>query len=166
MANMLSEQFGNKLDKPLGKNPGFGTFPFTVILIGLELLMDREFTCPCTPGLNITLIIFIFLGPSLLALTVLMFIRRPCRRKSQNSAEIFLFCLIPPLLWMFLLLFEGEYVACGLAHWEGDYILDEELQVKWCKPTGVMGAEMNATDLLELTEKITFFSKVSVLFSF
>ncbi|XP_056112650.1 uncharacterized protein LOC130089378 [Rhinichthys klamathensis goyatoka] len=154
----LPEQFANNLEKTLKKPPGFGTFPFTVLVIGLEFLMDREFSCPCTPGLNVTLISFVFLGPSLLALAVMMFIRRPCRRKSKNLAELFLFCLIPPSLWVFLLLFEGKYVACGMAHWEGDYVLNEELQIKWCKPTGV-----NATDLLELTEKLIFYSRLSAL---
>ncbi|KAK2906859.1 hypothetical protein Q8A67_005844 [Cirrhinus molitorella] len=121
--------------------------------------MDRGFSCPCTPGLNAILISFIFLGPALLALTVMLFMKRPCRRKPQNVTELFLFSLIPSSLWMFLLLFEGEYVACGMAHWEGDYILDEERQIKWCKPTEISDAGVNRTDLLELTEKITFYSR-------
>ncbi|KTF72343.1 hypothetical protein cypCar_00045302, partial [Cyprinus carpio] len=159
----LPEQMANNLEKQLGKTPRFGTLPFTVVLIGLELLMDREFSCPCTPGLNAVLISFILLGPALLALTVMMFMRRPCRRKSKNVPEIFLFTLIPPSLWMFLLLFEGEYVACGMAHWEGDYILDEKLQIKWCKPTGTNDTEVKGTELLDLTEKITFYSRLSAL---
>ncbi|XP_058617763.1 uncharacterized protein LOC131531191 [Onychostoma macrolepis] len=159
----LPEQFANNLEKQLRKTPKFRTLPFTVLLIGLELLMDQEFSCPCTPGLNMILISFIFLGPALLALTVMMFMRRPCRCKSQNVAELFLFSLIPPSLWMFLLLFEGKYVACGMAHWEGDYVLDEELQIKWCKPTGMRDAGVNETELRELTEKITFYSRLSAL---
>ncbi|KAL1251463.1 hypothetical protein QQF64_019259 [Cirrhinus molitorella] len=159
----LQEQFANNLEKRLKKTPGFGTLPFTVILIGLEMLMDRGFSCPCTPGLNAILISFIFLGPALLALTVMLFMKRPCRRKPQNVTELFLFSLIPSSLWMFLLLFEGEYVACGMAHWEGDYILDEERQIKWCKPTEISDAGVNRTDLLELTEKITFYSRLSAL---
>ncbi len=55
------------------------------------------------------------------------------------------------LTWLDL--FEGEYVACGMAHWEGDYILDEELQIKWCKPTGIRDGRVNGTELRELTEK-------------
>ncbi|XP_050950405.1 uncharacterized protein LOC127153389 [Labeo rohita] len=159
----LQEQFANNLEKHLRKTPGFGTMPFSVILIGLEMLMDREFSCPCTPGLNVILISFIFLGPALLSLTVMLFMRRPCRRKSQNVAELFLFTLIPSSLWMFLLLFEGEYVACGMVHWEGDYVLDNELQIKWCKPTGMSDAGVNRTDLRELTEKFTFYSRLSAL---
>ncbi len=155
----LPEQFANNL---LRKTQEFGTLPFSIILIGLEQLMDQEFSCPCTPGLNMILISFIFLGPALLGLTVMMFMRRPCRRKSQNVAELFLFSLIPPSLWLFLLLFEGKYVACGMAHWEGDYVLDEELQIKWCKPTGMSDAGVNGTELQELTEKITFYSRVSL----
>ncbi|XP_056303679.1 uncharacterized protein si:dkeyp-122a9.2 [Danio aesculapii] len=156
----LPEQITTNLEK---MKSGFGTFPFTIALFGLEMLMDREFSCPCAPGLNVTLIVFLFVGPAFLALTVLVFIRRPCRRKSQNFAELFSFCLIPPSLWIFLLLFEGEYVACGLAHWEGDYVLDEGRQIKWCKPSGMNDNETIRTDLLELTEKITFYSRLSAL---
>ncbi|XP_026091223.1 uncharacterized protein LOC113064596 [Carassius auratus] len=159
----LPEQFANNLEKQLGKTSRFGTLPFTVVLIGLQYLMDREFSCPCTPGLNEVLISFILLGPALLALTVMMFMRRPCRRKSKNITEIFLFTLIPPSLWMFLLLFDGAYIACGMAHWEGDYVLDEKLQIKWCKPTGINDTEVKGTELLHLTEKITFYSRLSAL---
>ncbi|XP_043078429.1 uncharacterized protein si:dkeyp-122a9.2 [Puntigrus tetrazona] len=154
----LPKQFPNYLEKRLRKPSELGTLPFTVALIVLEMLMDQEFSCPCTPGLNAILISFIFLGPALLALTVLMFMRRPCRRKLQNVAELLLFSLIPSSLWIFLLLFEGKYVACGMAHWDGDYVLDEKLQMKWCKPAGV-----NGTELRDLTEKITFYSRISAL---
>ncbi|XP_003201067.1 uncharacterized protein si:dkeyp-122a9.2 [Danio rerio] len=156
----LPEQMTNNLEK---MKSGFGTFPFTIALFGLEMLMDREFSCPCDPGLNVTLIVFLFVGPAFLALTVLVFIRRPCKRKSQSSAEVFSFCLIPPSLWIFLLLFEGEYLACGLAHWEGDYVLDEGRQIKWCKPSGLNDNKTIRTDLLELTEKVTFYSRLSAL---
>ncbi len=51
-----------------------------------------------------------------------------------------------------------------MAHWEGDYVLDEELQIKWCKPTGKDG-KVNGTELRELTEKIIFYSRVSLLYN-
>ncbi|ROL40892.1 hypothetical protein DPX16_9886 [Anabarilius grahami] len=156
------ELFSNNPEKLERKTGSFSAMHFSFALIGLQKLMDREFSCPCSPGFNAILISFIFFGPALLALTMMMFIQRPCR-SSSHCAGLFLLCLIPPSLWMFLLLFEGEYVACGLAHWEGDYILDEELQIKWCKPTGVKDPRVNATDLRELTEKITFYSRVSIL---
>ncbi|XP_042567692.1 uncharacterized protein LOC122134863 [Cyprinus carpio] len=157
------ELFSNNSDKPERNTASFGALHFSLALIGLEKLMDREFSCPCNPGFNMVLISFIFLGPALLALTMMMFIQRPCRRSSSHCAGIFLFSLIPSALWMFLLLFEGEYVACGMAHWEGDYILDEELQIKWCKPTGIRDGKVNGTKLLELTEKIIFYSRFSSL---
>uniref|UniRef100_A0A673KJ92 Si:dkeyp-122a9.2 n=1 Tax=Sinocyclocheilus rhinocerous TaxID=307959 RepID=A0A673KJ92_9TELE len=148
-----------------GKTAFFGALHFCLALIGLEKLMDQEFFCPCNPGFNMELISFIFLGPGLLALTMMMFIQRPCRRSSSHCAGLFLFSLIPPSLWMFLLLFEGKYVACGMAHWEGDYVLDKELQIKWCKPTGVRDGKVNETELRELAEKIIFFSRVSLLYN-
>ncbi|XP_016422709.1 uncharacterized protein LOC107751482 [Sinocyclocheilus rhinocerous] len=157
------ELFSNNSEKPEGKTASFGALHFCFALIGLEKLMDQEFSCPCNPGFNMVLISFIFLGPALLALTMMMFIQRPCRRSSFHCAGLFLFSLIPPSLWMFLLLFEGEYVACSMAHWEGDYVLDEELQIKWCKPTGVRDGKVNETELRELTKKIIFYSRFSAL---
>ncbi|KAK9967672.1 hypothetical protein ABG768_002051 [Culter alburnus] len=157
------ELFSNNPEKLERKTGSFSAMHFSFALIGLQKLMDREFSCPCSPGFNAILISFIFFGPALLALTMMIFIQRPCRSSSSHCAGLFLLCLIPPSLWMFLLLFEGEYVACGLSHWEGDYVLDEELQIKWCKPTGVKDTRGNATDLRELTEKITFYSRFSAL---
>ncbi|XP_016295770.1 uncharacterized protein LOC107653539 [Sinocyclocheilus anshuiensis] len=157
------ELFSKNSDKPERNTASFSALHFSFALIGLEKLMDREFSCPCNPEFNMVLMSFIFLGPALLALTMMMFIQRPCRRSSSHCAGIFLFSLIPSALWMFLLLFEGEYVACGMAHWEGDYVLDEELQIKWCKPTGVRDGKVNGKELLELTEKIIFYSRFSAL---
>uniref|UniRef100_A0A673KMQ9 Si:dkeyp-122a9.2 n=1 Tax=Sinocyclocheilus rhinocerous TaxID=307959 RepID=A0A673KMQ9_9TELE len=151
--------FLNNSEKPDGKTASFGALHFCFALIGLEKLMDQEFSCPCNPGFNMELISFIFLGPALLALTMMMFIQRPCRRSSFHCAGLFLFSLIPPSLWMFLLLFEGEYVARGMAHWEGDYVLDEELQIKWCKPTGVRDGKVNETELRELVRFACIFWK-------
>lgn len=65
-----------------------------------------------------------------------------------------------------MFLFEGEYVACGMAHWERDYVLDKDLQIKWCKPTGKSDARVNGTDLRELIEIITFYSRVSLITRF
>ncbi|XP_056112309.1 uncharacterized protein LOC130089165 [Rhinichthys klamathensis goyatoka] len=155
--------FSNNPERLERSTASFGVLHFCFALIGLQKLMDREFSCPCSPGFNMTLISFIFLGPVFLALAVMIFIQRPCRRSSSHCAGLFLLCLIPPSLWVFLLLFEGEYVACGMVHWEGDYILDEELQIKWCKPTGLKDAGVNATDLRELTEKLIFYSRFSAL---
>ncbi|KAL1251471.1 hypothetical protein QQF64_019267 [Cirrhinus molitorella] len=50
-----------------------------------------------------------------------------------------------------------EYVACGMADWKGDYVLDKDLQTKWCKPTGMSVAGVNVIGLQELTEKLTFY---------
>lgn len=160
------ELFSNHSEKT-GKNAAsFGAMHFSFALIGLEKLMDREFSCPCDPGFNMVLISFIFLGPALLALTMMTFIQRPCRRSPSHCAGLLLFSLIPPSLWIFLLLFEGDYVACGMTHWEGDYVLDEDLQIKWCKPTGVRDGKANETELRDLTENVIFYSRVSLLYNF
>lgn len=144
-----------------------GTFPFTLILIGFEHLMDSNFSCPCIPGVNAILISFIFVGPALLALTLMVFFKRPCKRKSKRSPTLGHFLdailplVVPPLVWMFLLLFDGKYIACGMTHLAGDYIVDEEIKIKWCKPTGLNYTEASETKLRDHTELIMFYSKVS-----
>ncbi|TRY82423.1 hypothetical protein DNTS_016380 [Danionella cerebrum] len=141
------------------KNDNVVLLHFCFALIGLEKLMDQEFSCPCDPGFNTILISSLFMAPALLALCVMVFIQRPCRQSSSRCVGGFLFCLIPPLLWTCLLLLEGDYVACGAAYWEGDCVLDEEFKIKWCKPTDLNEGKSNGTKLLELTERIIFYSR-------
>nr|XP_055074691.1 uncharacterized protein LOC129454240 [Misgurnus anguillicaudatus] len=52
----------------------------------------------------------------------------------QNFWKALGHCLIPPVMWIIILFLDGDYLACGATKWEGNFVLDEELGRKWCKP--------------------------------
>ncbi len=60
-----------------------------------------------------------------------------------------------------LLLYDGDYFACGLSDLQGEYVYDEVLQTKWCKPTG--DDADRETSLRDLTIINIVISKVSAL---
>ncbi|KAI2650488.1 Calcium homeostasis modulator protein 4 [Labeo rohita] len=142
----------------------FTTFPLSLLLIGLEKLTEVEFfSCPCRVELNALLTASIFIGPALFTFTLIFLFLRPfkygCSRccggvndeSKQNCPKAFTCCLIPPVIWLFVLLLDGEYVACGKTNWIGDYVFDKELNRSWCKPTEKM--KENETELRDLTRK-------------
>ncbi|KAL7831556.1 hypothetical protein SRHO_G00310590 [Serrasalmus rhombeus] len=115
------------------------SIPFSVLMIGIEKVMETEFLCPCKPVLNQLLAVFMFITPALLAFIIMLFLVRPCKHCSCCScrkccAKTFLPCLIPPVAWVIMLLLDGQYVACGLTFEQGNYISDkDDPLVKWCK---------------------------------
>ncbi|XP_065100013.1 uncharacterized protein [Paramisgurnus dabryanus] len=66
------------LDKFLKNFPVFSSFPFALLLIGLEELIELNFSCPCKYELNKYLTAFIFTGPPLFAFTLMFIALRPC----------------------------------------------------------------------------------------
>ncbi|XP_036420212.1 calcium homeostasis modulator protein 5-like [Colossoma macropomum] len=116
------------------------TFLFFWLLLGIEKLMEMQLSCPCKPGVNEAFVAFMFIVPALLVFTVMLLLTRPCkhpcRRGSSRFAQALLPCLIPPTLWVILLLLNGQYVACGLTYWKGIYVLDEDKPpLLWCEPS-------------------------------
>ncbi|XP_067237280.1 uncharacterized protein [Chanodichthys erythropterus] len=74
----------------------------------------------------------------------------------QNCPNAFASCLIPPVIWICILLLDGKYVACAMTHWNGVYVLDEELNMFWCKPTEKI---QNETELRDSTRKYIYNSQ-------
>ncbi|KAL6462077.1 hypothetical protein MHYP_G00302220 [Metynnis hypsauchen] len=114
------------------------TIPFSVLMIGIEKLMETEFPCLCEPVLNQLLAAFMFIAPALLAFIIMLFLVRPCKHCSCSCrkccAKAFLPCLIPPVAWVIMLLLDGQYVACGLMFEQGNYVSDkDDPPVKWCQ---------------------------------
>ncbi|KAI4890835.1 hypothetical protein NFI96_021399 [Prochilodus magdalenae] len=113
-----------------------------LVLLGFLKLAGISLTCPCKPGVNEAFAAAMFIVPSLLLFTVMLYLTRPfripCVRWSCGTrfAEGLLPCLIPPTLWVILLLLDGQYVACALTYWKGRYILDEDKPpLLWCEPS-------------------------------
>ncbi|XP_067270889.1 calcium homeostasis modulator protein 6-like [Pseudorasbora parva] len=131
----------------LRQSPVFSSFPPSLLLMGLEEFTGKlVFVCPCKEELNVNLTESLFIGPTLLIFALMYFVLRPfkhgCSRccaganddTQQNCPKALAACLIPPVMWIFFLLLDGNYVACAKTHWEGVYVFDVEINRSWCKP--------------------------------
>nr|XP_055072968.1 uncharacterized protein LOC129452930 [Misgurnus anguillicaudatus] len=147
---MDSKQFLTTFHKILSKSPVYCSSLTGILITGLEVLVGQKFSCPCLYELNIYRTAFIFIGPSLLTFmlmfSMLRHSRYVCCRCSagRNNAKDddwkicpkgLLHCLIPPFIWTFALLLDGDYLACSLTKWKGNYVFNEEINGMWCKPT-------------------------------
>lgn len=151
----------------------FTSFPMSLLLIGLEELIEVQlFSCPCKVELNALLTVAIAFTPALFTFTLIFLFLRPfkhgCSRccgganeSTQNCPKAFAACLIPPVVWLFVLLLDGEYVACGMTNWKGVYVFDKELSRSWCKPTEMI---RNETELRELTRYFIQQSQVNITY--
>lgn len=69
-------------------------------------------------------------------------------------------CLISPVIWVIILLIDGEYIACGMTYWNGVYVFDDDLQKLWCKPTEEI-RNKTVTELRNLTSTYIHHSQVN-----
>lgn len=137
---MSSQRLLQHVKDWLAGSGAFTSFPFSVLLFGLEALIDSQFECPCKTEWNRTLYTCIVFIPPCFAFMLMFLCLRPFKAQNwttfSDCLESLLHCLIPPVVWVFLLLHDGDYFACGATDWDGVYVYDDELTVKWCKPTG------------------------------
>lgn len=79
--------------------------------------------------------------------------------KENKCACITNYC-IPIGVWLFIILLDGQYLACSFANWQGKYVSDEKLKRKWCQPSN---RGENVTTLQETNEKVIFRSQVNIM---
>jgi len=149
------------------------SFPMSLLLIGVEKMIEIEFfSCPCIVEVNALLTTSIFIGPAFFTFTLMFLVVRPFKNKcslccggasddtQQNCPKAFGSCLIPPVMWISILLFQGDFVACAMTGWKGMYVFDKELNRSWCKPTE---KTQNETALRDLTRKYIHQSQVNII---
>lgn len=138
----------------------FKSIPGNLLLIPLNILTDFKFSCPCTKHWNIGMAFIVFIAPALLvfALTLISLLKFNVRgnnkqrargdvkaeEKGYNICVYVSISLFPFLMWIIMLLIDGDYVACSQTNWEGQYSYDNKLQIKWCKPTELMSVKDEA----------------------
>ncbi len=151
---------------------GFIVFPLSLLLYGLEKLIEINFSCPCTVKLNKKLTASIFIGPALFSFALMFLFLRPFRHgfcylaeanddTRQSCPTAFAPCLITPVMWSIFLLLDGDYVACAMTDWKGVYVFDDELKRFWCKPTAETYG--NKTDLRDQTRQYIHESQVNII---
>lgn len=135
------------------KSVFFSSFPMSLLLIGLEGLIEPDLLCPCSARWNKPLIVLIFIGPFLFTFALMFILLRPCSCKcrcsvepKQNCHKAFLQCLFPPVMWVIILLLDGDYVACASTTWDGNYVSGLSLGSirKWCLPSNRTFAEQES----------------------
>lgn len=145
----LKKKIGSFFKSRLAKTDVFKSFPTSLLLIPLDFLTDKKFSCPCDSDLKKTcLTISVFTAPALFsfALTFIYLCLKPKGEKGKEEVKgnddeeeenkCCKYCgyigisLIPPLLWFILMLLDGDYVACIQTQWKGQYTFDDKLQIK------------------------------------
>ncbi|KAA0712094.1 hypothetical protein E1301_Tti012829 [Triplophysa tibetana] len=151
----------------LTENIGQSSLTLSLLLIGLEVLVESHLSCPCIYCWNTWLIALIFFGPFGFLLLLMCFLLRPCRHKcwcfccenlssdEKNYLKALGHCLIPPVMWIIILFIDGDYVACAATKWEGNYVFDKELNRMWCQPTQLNHTESKSNLQHEYRRLIT-----------
>lgn len=135
----LIKEFLKTFKSGLAKRAVFTIFPMSILLIPLESLSDDHFSCPCDVNQNVETSNLVFAAPFFFFLALMFLFLKPLKfdtklKKLTIKYKDFSLCLIPSLVWVILLLLDGNYVACWKTDWNGEYVSDDH-QVKWCKPT-------------------------------
>jgi len=117
-----------------------GSVTLSLLLVGFSTITDHKFTCPCRNDQNTKLIVFFFIGPAFFAFVIMYHLLRPFRYgwfycpkpveedTQKNYPKALISCLIPPVIWIFIVLLDGDYLACANTDWNGVYATDGQLK--------------------------------------
>lgn len=139
----------------LSSSPVLSTVPSSIFLYGVEELMELKLSCPCRHEMSKRLITSIFVGPPVLLFAIVFILLNPLRYVCNEDGEIkgwqtflkdFGHCLILPIIWVIILLLDGDYLACYWTNWEGKHVFDKEIKKMWCQPTDLVNAR-NESDI-------------------
>lgn len=117
--------------------------------------MELKLSCPCRHEMSKRLITSIFVGPPVLLFAIVFILLNPLRYVCNEDGEIkgwqtflkdFGHCLILPIIWVIILLLDGDYLACYWTNWEGKHVFDKEIKKMWCQPTDLVNAR-NESDI-------------------
>ncbi|KAF7663755.1 hypothetical protein LDENG_00202100 [Lucifuga dentata] len=106
---------------------------FSFILVALEKLVELVFACPCDPSMNAAFSSAFFVVPGVLAF-LLMLSMQPWKCKDIICMKAVFFSLVPAIVWLLLMLFDGQYFACANTYWPGRAAtVDKAPHQKWCE---------------------------------
>uniref|UniRef100_A0A672NF80 Uncharacterized protein n=1 Tax=Sinocyclocheilus grahami TaxID=75366 RepID=A0A672NF80_SINGR len=106
--------------------------PLLALLVGLQILMDVKFSCPCLVGWNTAISVLIFFVPVPIAIVIiLLFFKLRAQGTSGTSqaqgkcgtewnCTTVVICLVPFVVWLCLCLIDGDYIACAATDWNGN----------------------------------------------
>lgn len=139
-AESISNLF--QVSSPLQQQDIITTVVMIILLVSMQALMDFTFSCPCNRDWNLILSFCAFLAPAAFAFFALfiLFTLSKCSKQNNGSIsfrKVFLVSFVPAYIWIFLMFLHGDYLACLLTNWDGQYACDRTLRpecLNWCKP--------------------------------
>nr|XP_055074209.1 uncharacterized protein LOC129453849 [Misgurnus anguillicaudatus] len=63
------------------------SLPLSLLLIGMEELVEENFLCPCSPSINKRLMASIFIGPLLFTFALMYILLRPFKRRYSREED-------------------------------------------------------------------------------
>ncbi|CAK6961575.1 calcium homeostasis modulator protein 6-like [Scomber scombrus] len=148
-----------RLKDELGDNPVVSNVVLAFLLAGVEKMLEVEFTCPCDPEWSTWSVVPFFVIPAVTASLLMLLIHGVSKKKTNNKnthennkekeskiknkiqniikniVKIFLFSGLPLIVWMALMLLNGDYYVCGYSDWPGRFVTADKSSLKWCEPT-------------------------------
>lgn len=114
------------------------------ILLGLEKIVEMEYRCPCDPKWNSLFTSTFFILPAITAFVAMIIVQGPMCKQVSKRPFVCLSYLIPPLIWLIILFFDGQYFACAMSNWNGTFVIaNEDAPRKWCKPDEAVPTQMD-----------------------
>ncbi|XP_058609878.1 uncharacterized protein LOC131525898 [Onychostoma macrolepis] len=129
----MSKHWIECLKQQLKKSPLYSNVIISFLMVILEKLVEMDFACPCNPMKNLMFSVAYFVVPAVFSNALMVYIQSPeCKTKPLLSI---ITCTIPAAVWIMLLFFDGQYLACAQTSWEGLTVhTDISASTTWCQP--------------------------------
>lgn len=148
----MGKKFMAGFKKFMKKKGVYANLIIGFLQLGLEKLLGMDFACPCDPQMNLIFSIAYFLIPALFSSAFMFYVQSPhCKSKRSFSTVT---CLIPAVIWVMLLFFDGQYLACARTSRQGLMVQTDGSALTWCKPI----EDINHINDDTKSELLTFFS--------
>lgn len=152
LTSTMAKKFMAGFKKFMKKKGVYANLIIGFLQLGLEKLLGMDFACPCDPDMNLIFSLAYFLIPAIFSSAFMFYVQSP-NCKSKRSFSI-VTSLIPAIMWVMLLFFDGQYLACARASRKGLMVQTDGSSFTWCKPID----DINHITADNKEELLTFFS--------
>jgi len=137
--------------------------PVSFLILCFEGAMKLKFSCPCSVWLNQTVALFFIVVPTAFSYFMMSLFLKFQEHNSGESAQNGMkekygsMKLIPPVLWICILLIDGDYVACGFTFNNTQNFCDSNQRLNclsWCNPVGQNHTLIHPTYLVNTISKV------------
>lgn len=140
-----------KLKDQFGDSPVMSNMAFAFVMAGVEKMLEVEFACPCNPTWNAVFVAPFFLIPAFTASGLMLLLHGFSGYKNLLCSSL------PLVVWLALMLLDGQYVVCAKTDWPGTFVSTEHTYLKWCKPAN----KTSEDELMDRSHRFYILSQVS-----